>query len=53
VAKVWPPHLSEQTALGDPAPEAKYGERKASTRMNKTGVGDGDPSVMESDELEL
>jgi hypothetical protein len=37
----------------EPAPEARFNERKASTRMNKTGVGDDDPSVMDSDELEL
>jgi hypothetical protein len=29
------------------------GERKASKRMNKTGVGDDDPTVMESEEMEL
>jgi putative SOS response-associated peptidase YedK len=37
----------------EPAPEANYREHKASKRMNRTGFGDDDPSVMESEELEL
>jgi putative SOS response-associated peptidase YedK len=37
----------------EPAPEAKFNERKASKRMNKTGVGDDDPTILESEEMDL
>ena len=36
-----------------PAPEATFRERKVSTRLNRTGEGDDDPTVLESEELDL
>jgi hypothetical protein len=36
-----------------PAPEARFRERRVSTRLNKSGVGDDDPTVIEPQELEL
>jgi putative SOS response-associated peptidase YedK len=36
-----------------PAPDAKFRERKVSRRVNKTGEGDDDPTILEFDELDL
>jgi hypothetical protein len=33
------------------APDATFRERRVSTRINRTGVGDDDPTVLELDEL--
>jgi hypothetical protein len=35
------------------APDAKFKERRVSTRINRTGVGDDDPTILEPDELDL
>jgi putative SOS response-associated peptidase YedK len=37
----------------EPAPEAKFNERRISKRMNRTGFGDDDPTVMDSEEMEI
>jgi putative SOS response-associated peptidase YedK len=36
-----------------PAPEATFRERKVSRRMNSTRVGDDDPTVLDTEELDL
>jgi putative SOS response-associated peptidase YedK len=36
-----------------PAPEAKFKERKVSSRINNSRVGDDDPTVLEFDELDI
>jgi hypothetical protein len=36
-----------------PAPEAKFKERKVSSRINNSRVGDDDPTIIEPEELDV
>jgi putative SOS response-associated peptidase YedK len=47
--------LRVEMAAGElhPAPEARFRERRVSTRLNKTGVGEDDPTILEPEELDL
>jgi hypothetical protein len=35
-----------------PAPDATFRERRVSRRMNRTDVGDDDPTIIEAEEVE-